>query len=253
MKTRRVKDAAAKKARMSNKVFLTISVPLIALVTAIVVVANVALSVASGWVSSQFGSGTYTFTNSEESAGWDTTYYESDFADIDAVDAAAKDLVEEIAAGGIVLAKNEDGALPLATGSKITMLGRAAADPVFGGSGSGSVDTNSAVTARAGLENAGFEINAPVFDAIAAYADANDRGRIEMDNPGASSYYIGEPTIDVYEAQKSSFAAYDDAAVIYIGRPGGEGGDLTRDMSEIGTPTRSPASTSSNSTRTSAT
>ena len=42
MKTRRVKDAAAKKARMSNKVFLTISVPLIALVTAIVVVANVA-------------------------------------------------------------------------------------------------------------------------------------------------------------------------------------------------------------------
>ncbi|MBU4337451.1 MAG: glycoside hydrolase family 3 C-terminal domain-containing protein, partial [Actinobacteria bacterium] len=33
-----------------------------------------------------------------------------------------------------------------------------------------------------------------------------------------------------YEAQQASFADYSDAAIVYIGRPGGEGGDLTRDM-----------------------
>ena len=80
---------------------------------ALTVVANVGLNVATGWVESQLGSGTYTFKNSEEAAGWDTEYYTSDFADIDEVDEAAKALVEEISGAGIVLAKNEAAALPL--------------------------------------------------------------------------------------------------------------------------------------------
>ncbi|WP_263121252.1 glycoside hydrolase family 3 C-terminal domain-containing protein [Cellulomonas fimi] len=218
------------KKRMSNKKYLAIWVPVLALVTLVAVVANVALVVAGGWVASQFGSGTYTFTNAEESADWDTDYYTSDYADIDEVDAAAKDLVEEISGAGIVLAKNESAALPLAAGAKVTMLGRAAADPVFGGSGSGSVDTNSAVNARQGLENAGFTVNDAVFSTIESFAAENPRGYIEMDNPEASSYTIGELPVAQYEAQQSTFAEYGDAAVIYVGRPGGEGGDLATDM-----------------------
>ncbi|GMA34772.1 hypothetical protein [Demequina litorisediminis] len=73
------------------------------------------------------------------------------------------------------------------------MLGRAAADPVFGGSGSGSVDTNTAVNARTGLENAGFSINDEMYQAIDAYAQENKRGHIEMDLPMDSTYTIGEP------------------------------------------------------------
>jgi beta-glucosidase len=217
---------------MSNKKYLSIWVPVLALVTAIAVVANVALVVAGGWVASQFGSGTYEFTNAEESADWDTEYYSADFDSIDDVDAAAKELVEEISGAGIVLAKNEGAALPLAAGSSVTMLGRAAADPVFGGSGSGSVDTNSAVNARQGLENAGFTVNDAVYGAIESYAAENPRGFIEMDRPDISTYFIGEMPVDGYEAQSASFADYADAAVVYIGRPGGEGGDLTRDMSD---------------------
>lgn len=228
----RAKNAARAKQRMSNKKFLWIWVPVLAVVTVITVVANVALVVAGGWVASQFGSGTYEFTNSEESADWDTEYYSSDFGSIDEVDAAAKELVEEISGAGIVLAKNEGAALPLAAGSSVTMLGRAAADPVFGGSGSGSVDTNSAVNARQGLENAGFTVNDAVYGAIEAYAAENPRGYIEMDNPGASTYFIGEMPVAGYEAQSASFGQFSDAAVVYIGRPGGEGGDLTRDMTD---------------------
>jgi beta-glucosidase len=201
-------------------------------VTLLIVVANVALVVAGGWVASQFGSGTYTFTNTDESAAWDTEYHTSDFASIEEVDEAATALVEEIAGAGIVLAKNEAGALPLAPSSRVTMLGRAAADPIFGGSGSGSVDTNSAVTARGGLENSGFEVNDQVFAAIEAFADENRRGYIEMDNPEASTYSIGELPVGEYEAQSASFAEYPDAAIVYIGRPGGEGGDLTQDMTD---------------------
>ncbi|QDW63284.1 glycoside hydrolase family 3 C-terminal domain-containing protein [Oerskovia sp. KBS0722] len=223
-------NADRQKKPMSNKKYLWIWAPALATVTVVTVVANVALNVAGGWVASQFGSGTYEFTNAAESAGWDTEYYTSDFGSIEEVDEAAKSLVEEIAAGGIVLAKNEAGTLPLATSSRVTMLGRAAADPVFGGSGSGSVDTNSAVTARAGLENAGFEVNDQVFTTIEDFAAENPRGYIEMDRPDISTYYIGELPVGEYEAQSASFADYSDAAVVFVGRPGGEGGDLTQDM-----------------------
>lgn len=225
-------NADRQKKPMSNKKYLWIWAPALATVTIVTVVANVGLNVAGGWVSSQFGSGTYEFTNSAESAGWETEYYSSEFASIDDVDAAAKALVEEIAAGGIVLAKNEAGALPLAPSSRVTMLGRSAADPVFGGSGSGSVDTNSAVTARSGLEDAGFVINEPVFDAIEAFAAESPRGYIEMDRPDISTYNIGEMPVGQYEAQSASFEQFSDAAIVYVGRPGGEGGDLTQDMSD---------------------
>ncbi len=215
---------------MSNRRFLGIWVSVLATVTALAVVVNIALVVAGGWVASQLGSGTYTFSNAEESADWDTEYYTSRFASLDEVDAAAEDLVERIAAGGIVLAKNADGALPLAAGARVTMLGRAAADPVFGGSGSGSVDTNSAVTARGGLEDAGFTVNDEVYAAIEAYADEHPRGHIEMDDPEGSTYDIGELPVAEYAARAGTFGEYADAAVVYLGRPGGEGGDLTQDM-----------------------
>ncbi len=215
---------------MSNKKFLWIWVPVLATVTVLVVVANVALNVAGGWVASQLGSGTYTFTNSEESSGWDTAYYTAEHDSQESVDEAAKALVEEIAAGGIVLAKNEAGALPLTRDARVTMLGRASADPVFGGSGSGSVDTNSAVTVRGGLENAGLTVNDEVYATIEAFAAENPRGHIEMDNPDASSYTVGELPVGDYEARSGTFAEFGDAAIVTIGRPGGEGGDLTRDM-----------------------
>ena len=220
------------KKRMSNKKFLWIWVPVLAVVTVIAVVATVALNVFGTWVASQLGTGTYEFTNSEESEAWDTEYYKTDFADIDALDTAAKDLVAEIAASGMVLAKNEGASLPLASGANITLMGRSAADPVFGGAGSGSVDTRSAVTPRVGLENAGFTINDAVYNAIDTFAqdENNPRGFIEMDRPDVSTYYIGEMPVAQYEAQASSFAQYDDAAVILIGRPGGEGGDLAMNM-----------------------
>ncbi|WP_238581656.1 glycoside hydrolase family 3 C-terminal domain-containing protein [Demequina aestuarii] len=236
MNARARQDKAAAKAPMSNRKYLSIWIPIIALVTVIAVVANMALVVAGGWVASQLGSGTYTFTNSEESAEWDTSYYESDYADMDAVDVAARELVADIGAEGIVLAKNESEALPLDGGAALTMLGRAAADPVYGGSGSGSVDTNTAVDARTGLENAGFTINDEAYAAIDEYAAENRRGHIEMDLPMSSTFTIGEMPIDGYESVSSSFAQYDDAAVVFIGRPGGEGGDLAQDLLDIPNP-----------------
>lgn len=215
---------------MSNKKFLAIWVPILTIIAALVIVANVALNVGSGWVASQLGTGTYTVTNSDQAAGWDTDYYQNDFASPEEAAEAAKVLVAEIGAEGMVLAKHENDALPLRSGAKVTMLGRSAANPIYGGSGSGSIDVTSAITARQALENAGFEINTTVFDKIDAFAADNPRGYIEMDKPDVSTYNIGEMPVSEYEAEKASFADYNDAALIFIGRPGGEGGDLTQNM-----------------------
>jgi len=224
-----VKARDPKKA-MSNKKFLGIWLPILGFFTLLLIVANIGLNIGSKWVSSQLGTGTYEVINDPQADSWDTDYYKSDYDSIEDVDAAARDLVAEITGEGIVLAKHENDALPLASGAKVTMLGRTAADPVYGGSGSGSVDTSTAVTAREGLENAGFEVNEEVYDTLDEFAAENERGFIEMDLPDDSTYYIGEMPVSDYDSVASSFSDYSDAAVVYIGRPGGEGGDLTQDM-----------------------
>ncbi|MGI6879737.1 glycoside hydrolase family 3 C-terminal domain-containing protein [Microbacterium sp. gxy059] len=221
--------ASSPRARMSNRRFLLIWIPILAFVAVVAVLLNVALNIGSKWVASQLGSGTYTVETPEAAADWDTEYYTPDFASIDEVDEAAKGVVADIAAEGIVLAKNDSAALPLAGGS-VTMLGRSAVDPVYGGAGSGSVDTSSAVTPREGLEQAGFQVNEAALTAIEEHAAEHPRGHIEMDLPDESSYSIGEMPVSGYEAVSDSFDEYGDAALVFLGRPGGEGGDLTTDM-----------------------
>ena len=66
-------------------------------------------------------------------------------------------LSREAAEAGIVLLKN-DGVLPLASGSRIALLGSGAARTVKGGTGSGDVNERESITIRKGFENAGFDL-----------------------------------------------------------------------------------------------
>ena len=222
---------------MSNRKFLGIWAPVLAFFTVLAIAATTLLSVYGDAVSSQLGYGTYTVTNAADTEDWDTEYNTADYASVEDVVDASEDLVRAIAGEGFVLAKNDNGALPLASPSNVTMLGRTAADPVYGGSGSGSVDTSTAVTAREGLEDAGLTVNDTVFAELADFAAANERFVIvpawELDNPQTTNYRIGEMPADQYsDAAIASFAEYGDAALVFVGRGGGEAGDLTRDMSE---------------------
>lgn len=224
-------SSKAAKTPMSNRRYLGIWVPVLSLALVLVVAANVALGVYSNWVSSQLGTGTYDLVNDESTAGWDTQFSTADFATADDAEAAAAELVEQIAAEGVVLLKNADAALPLGDAPRVTLLGRGAADPVYGGAGSGSVDTSTAVDIRGGLENAGVEVNATVYDELAAFAQDAPRANIVMDKPAESSYEVGEMPVDRYSDEAlASFGDYADAAVVVVGRGGGEGGDLARDM-----------------------
>ena len=217
------------KKKMSNKKFTITWSVLLSLVLVLTVGINIAMNIFSGYVDLYLGGGEAIITKTEGSENWDSEYYTLDYTKGD-VKKAANALVEEIEGEGIVLMKN-NGALPLSAKSKITLLGRSAADPVYGGSGSGAVKLDTVVDLKAGLENAKFKVNETVYGILAKYATTKPKGVIAMDKPQDSSYYIGEMPASGYTPDAiASFAGYGDAGIVVIARGGGEGGDLARDM-----------------------
>lgn len=76
--------------------------------------------------------------------------------------------MEKVAGEGIVMTKNTGG-LPLAEISNLNVFGLASTNPIYGGTGSGTVDATTAVTLLGGLENAGFTLNTELSEKYIAY------------------------------------------------------------------------------------
>ena len=77
--------------------------------------------------------------------------------DVTELELRNREIAREIAREGIVLLTN-DGALPLARGSKIALLGVGAVRTTKGGSGSGEVNERYSVSIYEGMKEAGFEL-----------------------------------------------------------------------------------------------
>lgn len=147
--------------------------------------------------------------------------------------AESRQLVEEITAEGIVLAKN-DGGLPLAPSSlnngRINVFGWASTNPIYGGTGSGSVDVSTAVDILKGLENAGFSVNQDLVDKYKAYR--SDRPVIGINN--GQDWSLPEPTAGSYSQELLDSAKdFSDWAIVVLARSGGEGADLPHDMGKV--------------------
>ncbi len=230
--------AENKKIKKIAKIFLSICLIL-------VVVVNVLLNVFEGHVNLYLGRGNLVVSQAEGTESWDSLYYKPEYQTQEDVQKAASVMVETLSEEGFVLLKN-NGTLPLRMNAQVTLLGRNSADPVFGGSGSGSVKLDTVVNIRDGLLHAGFGVNETAYDILEDYASYdmttdqfggkkrayhNPKADIVMDKPSASTYYIGEMPVEKYTQDViMSFSDYQDAAIISIGRGGGEGGDLTQDM-----------------------
>ncbi len=139
----------------------------------------------------------------------------------------------EINKEGIVLLKNDDGALPLAQTEKISVFGKNSVNLVYGGTGSGATDASTAMTLYQSLEKAGFDYNEKLKDFY------EDNGRSGDGRPGSGSIDAEKQTIVTGETPLSSYtgdmeitaanyADYSDAALVVISRVGGEGNDVPR-------------------------
>ncbi|MDM8270651.1 glycoside hydrolase family 3 protein [Thermophilibacter provencensis] len=190
---------------------------------------NVGANMFKSAIDHYIGGGETTITNAPGSENWDTTYYDQQYRGRGRATEEAKQIVVEIEGEGIVLLKNTEGALPLASGTEVSLIGRFAADPVYGGAGSGTVDPNDCVTLHDGIAAAGLTINETAYNWIAENYGNYDKANITMDNPNTATYYIGEiPWADYSSEAQGSISG--TTALVVIGRGGGEGGDLSQDL-----------------------
>lgn len=221
---------------MRNGFFLTIWIPITLICALFATILYAGLNFASGAIDVAVGGGTYTPKNGKNTKGADLNFYPKKYKNINEAMEASGKVTQKIADEGMVLLKN-DGSLPMTSLGKITLMGRGAADPLYGGTGSGHTNTDTAINIKAGLEKAGFTVNPTVYKQLDTYAKshaAKDGGRINISFTfSGSTYRIGEMPVSKYSAASTkSFAQYNDAAVVVIGRTGGEGEDLTTDMSK---------------------
>ncbi|MDR2178115.1 MAG: glycoside hydrolase family 3 C-terminal domain-containing protein [Treponema sp.] len=188
-----------------------------------------------------------------EAGDVDTAYYKASYDNPETARAAAKELTAVIEEEGIVLLKNDTvNALPLPAGSRISVFGRTSVDLIYGGSGSGNVDASTADTLETSLVRAGFQVNPALLDFYRERSDLRGpqigtgsiffggqpiylqpyrHAAIQMDAPEISTYHIAEVALAEYPAQvQQSYTNYHDAAIVILGRGGGEGGDLSRDI-----------------------
>lgn len=144
--------------------------------------------------------------------------------------ANSREIVETVSEEGILLLKNEDNALPLTDTTNINVFGWASTNPVYGGTGSGSVDASTAVDLLTGLTNAGFNLNTELSDFYVDYRA--DRPEITINN--GQDWTLPEPTADSYTDEMLENAKeFSDVAVLVIARVGGEGADLPNDMGAV--------------------
>lgn len=144
--------------------------------------------------------------------------------------AKATELVNEITADGVVLAKDEDGILPVASGSKLNVFGWASTNPCYGGTGSGALNTAYPVTdLLTGLHDAGIGTNEELSKFYTDYkADRPSVGMVAQD------WTLPEPNVSLYTDEMMENAkAFSDTAMVVITRVGGEGADLPTDMASV--------------------
>lgn len=142
----------------------------------------------------------------------------------------AKAVAKEISGEGIVLLENQ-GLLPLASGTRLNLFGWASANPVYGGSGSGGLnDLYEKVSLKDSLVKAGFELNDKLEEFYLAYT--SDRPEMSIQK---QSWTLPEPPADTYSQELISEAqAFSDTAVIVLSRIAGEGhSDMPKDVSKV--------------------
>lgn len=150
----------------------------------------------------------------------------SDYASLEEMHKAERLNEIQTQAEGSVLLFNENNALPLAEKGRITLLGRTSADNIFKGGSGGSTTTEDggAISLYKALKNEGYQINESVYSALRSSEVKRSRG------------FIGEVGQDFYtDSLRKTFAQYNDAAIITLGRYSGEqqdfaaGGDSDQD------------------------
>lgn len=145
--------------------------------------------------------------------------------------ANAQEVNLKLAEEGFVLLKNENAALPMNKGARISVFSKNSVNLSYGGSGSGGFDTSNNKNLYESLNDAGFVTN----PTLKSFYESRQSGPVrtanssDLDNGDNQKIATAETPQSKYtDAVKNSYADYSDAALVVITRIGGEGFDLPR-------------------------
>ena len=145
--------------------------------------------------------------------------------------ANAQEVNLKLAEEGFVLLKNENAALPMNKGARISVFSKNSVNLSYGGSGSGGFDTSNNKDLYESLNDAGFITN----PTLKRFYESSQSGTVrtanssDLDNGDNQKIATAETPQSKYtDAVRNSYADYSDAALVVITRIGGEGFDLPR-------------------------
>jgi len=137
-------------------------------------------------------------------------------------------VTRQAASEGMVLLKNENGALPFESSvKKIASFGNTSYDIIIGGTGSGFVNKAYSVSLVDGLKNDGLVQDESIANLYSSYLKLTKDGRPKL--TGFMAIMGSRPIEELALNQDiiNGAANTDDAALITIGRNSGEGADRT--------------------------
>lgn len=145
--------------------------------------------------------------------------------------ANAQEVNLKLAEEGFVLLKNENAALPMNKGARISVFSKNSVNLSYGGSGSGGFDTSNNKNLYESLNEAGFVTNPTLknFYESSQSGPVRTANSSDLDNGDNQKIATAETPQNKYtDAVRNSYADYSDAALVVITRIGGEGFDLPR-------------------------
>lgn len=145
--------------------------------------------------------------------------------------ANAQEVNLKLAEEGFVLLKNENAALPMNKGARISVFSKNSVNLSYGGSGSGGFDTSNNKDLYESLNDAGFITN----PTLKRFYESSQSGPVrtanssDLDNGDNQKIATAETPQSKYtDVVRNSYADYSDAALVVVTRIGGEGFDLPR-------------------------
>lgn len=172
----------------------------------------------------------------DENANEDPIHFKSSFSNhLDVMNNARK-VAKQVQAEGTVLMKNDNNALPLAKGAKVTFLSYSTAEILYGSSGSGGITPEGGrlqdlITAckndnKLDMNMTAYNFYKEKYDAKVGFTESKGWGGTTMkfrNLKKATEIAASEFT----EEMTNSFNEYNDAAIFVLSRTGGEGSDLS--------------------------
>ena len=204
----------------------------------------------------QLGTTSYQVVTADTEA--DLYNFKSDYASAEELVAAHHALADTVMEEGIVLLRNDNGALPLAQDEKVTLLGMRMNYPQYGGQISMQVTKEQIIDPFTAFADSGFDINPvmkKVYEELTQYTELGRSAKATDFQPGklTNSFGVSNDTtsLEIYECDPDAYgelsSTYTDediidscgeygTAIVMLGRPTSEAADFIPGAEGIANP-----------------